>query len=220
VLAGLAGLIATHGYWVVAVVIMFESMGIPLPGETMLVTAAIFAGTTHQLNIAVVIVAAAAGAIVGDNLGFGIGRRYGVRLLRNYGHLLRITPSRIRLGQYLFDRHGGKVVFFGRFVAVMRALAALLAGVNCMNWWRFLIFNAAGGIVWATLYGSAAYIFGEQVERLRGPVAVLGIIGAGVAVIVGTWLMRRHEQTLSAHVERTWPGPQSIAPIKLTDPED
>jgi membrane protein DedA with SNARE-associated domain len=203
VFAGLADLVTTHGYWVVAAVITLESMGVPLPGETMLVTAAIFAGTTHQLNIVLVIAAAAAGAIVGDNLGFWIGRRFGVRLLRDYGHLLRITPQRIRLGQYLFDQHGGKVVFFGRFVAVLRALAALLAGMNCMDWWRFLVFNAAGGVIWATGYGTAAYLLGEQVERLRGPVAVLGVILAVLAVIAGTWVVRRHEQTLSAHVERT-----------------
>jgi membrane protein DedA with SNARE-associated domain len=213
VFAGLTDLIATHGYWVVAAVITLESMGVPLPGETMLVTAAIFAGTTHQLNIGLVIVAAATGAIVGDNLGFWIGRRFGVALLRDYGHLLRITPRRIRLGQYLFDQHGGKVVFFGRFAAVLRALAALLAGINCMNWWRFLVFNAAGGIVWATAYGTAAYFLGEQVERVRGPVAVLGFILAGVAVVAGTWVVRRHEEALSAHVERTYgPNPDSRAP--------
>jgi membrane protein DedA with SNARE-associated domain len=213
VLAGLADLIVTHGYWVVAAVITLESMGVPLPGETTLVTAAIFAGATHQLNIVWVIIAASFGAIVGDNLGFWIGRRFGVKLLRNYGHLLRITPRRIRLGQFLFERHGGKVVFFGRFVAVLRALAALIAGMNCMNWWRFLVFNAAGGVVWATAYGTAAYLFGEQVERLRGPVAVLGFILAGVAVIAGTWVVRRHEEALSAHVERTYgPNPDSRAP--------
>jgi membrane protein DedA with SNARE-associated domain len=211
VFAGLADLISTHGYWVVAAVIMLESMGVPLPGETMLVTAAIFAGTTHQLNILWVIAAAVSGAVVGDNLGFWIGQRFGVALLHNYGHLLRITPQRIRLGQYLFDRHGGKVVFGGRFVAVLRALAALLAGMNCMNWWRFLVFNAAGGIVWATAYGSAAYVFGEQVERLRGPVAVIGFVLAGAAVVAGTWFVRYHEDALSAHVERTYGQGQTVA---------
>ena len=197
--AGLADLIATHGYWVVAAVITLESMGIPLPGETMLVTAAIFAGTTHQLNIVLVIAAAATGAIVGDNLGFAIGRRFGVALLH-------APTAHHRAGSgsdsSLFDRHGGKVVFFGRFVAVLRALAALLAGMNCMNWWRFLVFNAAGGVVWAAAYGTAAYLFGEQVERLRGPVAVLGFILAGVAVIAGTWVVRRHEEACPP-VERT-----------------
>ena len=212
VLAGLADLIATHGYWVVAAVITLESMGLPLPGETTLVTAAIFAGTTHQLRIGLVIAAAAAGAIVGDNLGFVVGRRFGAGLLRSYGHLLRITPRRIRLGQFLFDRHGGKVVFFGRFVAVLRALAALLAGMNGMQWSRFLFFNAAGGVVWAAAFGSAAYLFGERVERLRGPVAMIGLGLAVVAVFAATWVVRRHEHALSAHLERTHQHVPAVPP--------
>jgi membrane protein DedA with SNARE-associated domain len=110
----LADLISAHGYWIVAVVVALESMGIPAPGETALVTAAIFAGTTQRLNIAWVIVAAAIGAIVGDNVGYVIGRRFGHSMLLRYGHLVRIDMKRIKLGQYLFARHGGKVVFFGR----------------------------------------------------------------------------------------------------------
>ena len=127
------------------------------PGETALVTAAVYAGATHNLNIAMVILAAITGAIVGDNIGFLVGRQFGYRLLLRHGSLFRLTTARIKLGQFLFLRHGGKMVFFGRFIAVLRALAALLAGVNCMAWPRFLIFNAAGGIVWAGGYGTLAY---------------------------------------------------------------
>src|SRR2546428_7963475 len=141
----LTGLLAHYGYLAVVVLIALESMGIPLPGETMLITAAIYAGSTHRLNIGLVILAAAAGAILGDNVGYFIGREGGFRLLRRYGHRLRITEARLRLGEYLFRRYGGRVVFFGRFVAILRALAALLAGVNHMPWPRFLTFNAAGG---------------------------------------------------------------------------
>jgi len=94
----------------------------------------------------VVIAAAASGAILGDNLGFWIGREGGYRLLRRYGRYIRLEERRLKLGQYLFMRHGGKVVFFGRFVAVLRAWAAFLAGTNRMRWPRFLLFNAAGGI--------------------------------------------------------------------------
>ena len=128
----LAELISAHGYWIVAIVVALESMGLPAPGETALVTAAIFAGTTQRLNIAWIIVAAAIGAIVGDNLGYLIGRRFGYSMLLRYGHLVRVDAKRIKLGQYLFARHGGKVVFFGRFIAVLRAIAAVLAGTNCM----------------------------------------------------------------------------------------
>lgn len=202
----LSSLLVSHGYWVVALVITLESMGIPMPGETMLVTAGIYAGSTHNLNIGLLVLAAASGAILGDNLGFWLGRRFGVDLLHRYGHLVRIDPPRIRLGQFLFDRHGGKVVFFGRFVAVLRALAALLAGTNCMDWRRFLLFNAAGGAVWATVYGVGAYVFGREVERMQGPIAALGAAGAAVAVVAGIWFVRRHEAALSAQVERARGG--------------
>ena len=130
----------------VAFVIGLESMGLPVPGETTLVTAGIYAGTTGRLNIALVVAAASTGAILGDNLGYWIGHRFGYRLLLRYGRLLRLTPARIKLGQYLFHRHGGTVVFFGRFMALLRTLSALTAGINWMPWWRFLFFNAAGGI--------------------------------------------------------------------------
>src|SRR5437868_3688184 len=127
-------------------------MGIPAPGETALVSAAIFAATTHRLDIGMVVAAAATGAILGDNIGYRLGRRFGYALLTRYGRFARIDAGRIRLGRFLFDRHGGKVVFFGRFVAVLRALAALLAGINRMDWRRFLFFNATGGLVWAAVF--------------------------------------------------------------------
>src|SRR6188768_2187836 len=162
-------LIAVHGYTLVAVIVALESMGLPLPGETTLVTAAIYAGTTHQLSIASIIAAAIVGAIAGDNIGYAVGRRWGYRLLVRYSRLLRMTPRRIALGQFLFARHGGKVVFFGRFIALLRALAAVLAGINRMSWRRFLFFNASGAVVWVTSYGLAGYVLGAQIERMRGP---------------------------------------------------
>src|SRR5712692_6712168 len=121
---------------------------------------------THLLAIALVIVAAASGAILGDNLGYWVGREAGYRLLRRYGRYIRLEERRLKLGQYLFRRHGGKVVFFGRFVAVLRTWAAFLAGTNRMPWNRFLVFNAAGGILWATLYGLGGYTLGKEVHRL------------------------------------------------------
>jgi membrane protein DedA with SNARE-associated domain len=118
-------LIAPYGYWTVGGIIALESMGLPLPGEATLVAAAVYAATTHHLNIWLVIAAAATGAIVGDNIGYWIGREIGYPLLLRYGHYVYLTEARIKLGQYLFFRHGGKIVFFGRFVAVLRALAAI-----------------------------------------------------------------------------------------------
>ena len=124
--ADLPRLLATYGYLIVGGVVAVESMGLPLPGEAVLIAAAVYAGETHHLNIWLVIIAAAAGAILGDNLGFWIGREVGYRLLLRYGPYVGLTEGRIKLGQYLFNQHGGKIVFFGRFVAVLRVLAALL----------------------------------------------------------------------------------------------
>jgi membrane protein DedA with SNARE-associated domain len=203
----LPDLVATHGYWIVAVIVALESTGIPVPGETMLVSAAIFAGKTHRLNIWLVIAAAAIGAIAGDSLGYGIGRTFGHRFLLKHGPKLHMDARRIKLGQYLFKRHGGKVVFFGRFVAVLRALAALLAGVNNMDWRRFILCNAAGGIVWATVFGLGAYSLGEELDRLRRTAAVVLSVLAVIGAVAGFWFIRRHEAALEAEAERALPGP-------------
>jgi membrane protein DedA with SNARE-associated domain len=204
--AHFSDLIAAHGYVVVAAVVALESMGLPLPGETTLVTAAIYAGTTHRLSIVFVVGAAALGAIVGDNIGFWIGQRFGHDLLARYGRFVRIDAGRMKLGQYLFDRHGGKVVFFGRFVALLRAVAALLAGINRMPWGRFLFFNATGGVVWASVFGGGAYFLGEGFKRLEGPLAVGGLVIGAAAFAATVWFLRRHEAALTAEAERALPG--------------
>ena len=203
----LADLIAAHGYIVVAAIVSLESMGLPLPGETTLVTAAAYAGTTHRLDIGVVVAAAAAGAIVGDSVGFWIGRRFGHALVIRYGRMVGIDDGRVKLGQYLFARRGGSVVFFGRFIALLRALAALLAGINCMPWGRFLFFNVAGGIVWAAVFGGGAYLLGEAFERLQGVLAVAGIAGGAIACLLALRFVRQHEAALLAEAERALPGP-------------
>ena len=203
----LSEVVVRHGYWVVAAAIGVESMGIPVPGETMLVAAAIYAGATHKLDIGTVIAAAIAGAIIGDGLGFLIGRRFGHRLLLRYGSRIGMTPARIKLGQYLFLRFGGTVVFFGRFIALLRALAALLAGINCMPWPRFLLFNAAGAVVWAGSYGMLAYLFGEKVEAVTRPVGIAVIVGAVISSVFVMRFLKHHETQLEAEAERALPGP-------------
>lgn len=203
----LTNLINTYGYWAVLLFVAIESTGIPFPGETMLLAAAITAGTSHQLHIWLVIAAAAAGAILGDNLGFWVGREGGFRLLRRYGYLIRVDERRLKLGQYLFQKHGGKVVFFGRFVAVLRAWAAFLAGVNRMEWPRFLVFNAAGGILWATIYGLAGYALGNNVHKLTGPIGIVSIVLAAIAIVGSFIVLRRNEKRLQEEAERALPGP-------------
>ena len=194
-------LLNTYGYFAVLVFVAIESTGIPFPGETMLLVAAIYAGTSHRLSIALVIAAAASGAILGDNLGFWIGREGGYRLLRRYGRYIRLEERRLKLGQYLFMRHGGKVVFFGRFVAVLRAWAAFLAGTNRMRWPGFLLFNALGGIVWATLFGLGGYYLGDSIHRLTGPVAIACTVLATLVIIAFLIFVRHNEQLLEAEAE-------------------
>ena len=205
-------LLAHAGYGAVMLAVGIESVGIPFPGETTRIAAAAYAGSTHKLNIVLVVAAAAAGAIIGDNVGFWIGREVGLRLLLRYGKYIRMTERRIKLGQYLFQRYGGAVVFFGRFVAVLRALAAFLAGTNRMSWPRFLVFNAAGGIVWSSAYGFGAYALGTQIHRLAGPVGIaLGAV-ALVLIVCGFVFLRRHEHELEDEAERALPGPIEVNP--------
>ena len=135
-LAELQQHVSAHGYWVVALIVGLESMGLPLPGETILVLAAIYAATEPSFNVGVVIAVAAFGAIVGDNAGYWIGRTGGHRLAERYGHYVRLDRAKLKVGRYLFARHGWKVVFFGRFVAVLRTFAAFFAGVSAMRWPR------------------------------------------------------------------------------------
>ncbi|HEX6506104.1 MAG TPA: DedA family protein [Chloroflexota bacterium] len=168
----LTQLIATYGYLAVLLMVAVESMGIPVPGETTLTVAAIYAGTTHHLNIALVIACAALGAMIGDNAGYFLGRRTGYRLLHRYGRYIRLDERKLRLGEEIFARHGNKVVFFGRFVAFLRMWAAFLAGANRMPWRRFLVFNAAGGAAWACLMGLAGFVFGNTVLQASGPIGI------------------------------------------------
>ena len=190
-----------YGYGIIGLVICLEAMGLPLPGESLLIASAIYAATTGKLAIEWIVLAAAAGAIMGDNFGYLIGQKLGRPALEKYGPRIYLTVERQRLGQYLFLRYGGVVVFFGRFVAFMRTFAALLAGANGMGWGRFLFWNALGGVVWTHLYGIGAYLLGNQVHRLVGPV---GLAIGGVAAVAAVWIflfLKKHERRLIAHAE-------------------
>ncbi|KQT61653.1 hypothetical protein ASG52_01870 [Methylobacterium sp. Leaf456] len=200
-------LIAHYGYLAVFVIITLESAGLPLPGETILLTAAIYAGSTGGLNIVLVVGAAAAAAILGDNLGYWVGRRWGMPLLLRYGHLIALDHGRLKLGQYLFREHGGKIVFFGRFTAMLRAYAAVLAGVNKLDARRFFIFNGLGGVAWASIMGFGAYWCGRSIEHIIGPIG-LGLLAFVVFGGLALWLfMKRHEERLLIKAEAAIPGP-------------
>ena len=142
----LAPLISVYGSWLVAAIIALECVGVPLPGETVLIAAALYAGSTHELSIWSVFVAGVLGGVIGNFIAFWVGREFGYRLLLRYGHYVHLSESRIKIGQYLFLRHGSKVVFFARFVPLLRSVVGFLAGANYMPWRDFWIANIAGAI--------------------------------------------------------------------------
>jgi membrane protein DedA with SNARE-associated domain len=203
----LTHLLTTYGYWAVFFFVTLEGTCLPLPGETMLLIAAMYAGITHDLLIALVIVAGAFGAILGDNLGFWIGHQSGSRLLRRYGHYIGLKERRLKLGHYLFKKYGTKVVFFGCFVTVLRAWTALLAGTNQMPWHRFVRFNALGSILWAILYGAGGYLLGDAVNRLTGPLGIITFVVWLLMLLAFFLWMHHYEQRLEAEAERALPGP-------------
>ena len=200
-------LIQAYGLWVVFFVVMAESMGVPMPGETTLVAAGLYAGSTDRIDPYLLVAVAAAGAVVGDNIGYVIGRTLGLRLLLRYGRYVNLTEARLKLGRYLFLRHGGKIVFFGRFVALLRALTAVLAGALQMPWPVFLFFNACGGICWAAAFGFGSYLLGEKVRSISGPAGFAMILIAVTAILAGTVYLRRHEEELQQQAEKAFPGP-------------
>src|SRR6202162_4786552 len=197
----LISLIPTYGPWIIFGVVALESAGVPLPGETILFAAALLAATTAQINIVIVVLAAAAGAIVGDGMGYMVGRQLGLPFLRRYGRYIRLDEDRLLIGRYLFFQYGNTVVFFGRFIAVLRMFAALLAGANCMPAGRFFFFNIIGEICWACLFGFGAYAVGAEIYKISGTLSVISLglfIAAGDAVLI---FIRRNEVTLRRRAE-------------------
>lgn len=186
---------------------MLESLGIPLPGETALIIAAAYAGSTHHLSAWAVFGVAAAAAIMGDNVGFWIGGQGGYRLARAYGPRIGLDERKLKIARYLFDIYGPKVVFFGRFTALLRTYAAFLAGASRMAWPRFLPANAAGGIVWAGVYTAAAYAAGDTLRRLSGPLGAALTVAGLLAIVGGGLFIRRRLRKLAPRAEAAYPGP-------------
>ena len=199
--------IDTYGYLAVFILVGAESLGIPLPGETALITAGIYAGHTHRLNPWLIFLVASAAAIIGDNIGYWIGDKGGYPLARRYGSKVRLDEQKLKIARYLFDRYGVRVVFFGRFVSVLRAYAAFLAGTSKMRWRRFLPANAAGGILWAGIYTFAFYLAGNALQQAAAIINWILIGVAVVAIVAGVLVIRRQTGKLAARAEAAYPGP-------------
>jgi membrane protein DedA with SNARE-associated domain len=205
-----AHLVHDYGLLVVAGVIGLESLGIPLPGETALIVASIIAGSRPELDIVAVILTAAAASSAGRAVGYWIGRRFGYLLLLRYGRYVWLGESRIKLGQYLFLRHGGKIIIVAQFLPVLRTIGGILAGANRMPQHQFMVTNVIGASLWAVFFGVIAYYFGREVERLTGPLVVVLALGTVIFLILAARFVREHEVQLSARAERALPGPLAM----------
>jgi membrane-associated protein len=188
-------LISVAGYPLLFVLVMGESSGVPIPGETALITAAVLA-SRGKLSIELVIVLAAAGAIVGDNIGYLIGRKGGRWLLERPGPFLRQRERVLETGTPFFERHGPKAVFFGRFVLGLRVWASWLAGATHMHWRSFVLWNALGGICWATAIGLIAYFLGHSASNAIEAFGLFGLAAVVIALVSAFLLHRRHRRSL------------------------
>lgn len=206
--------VAAYGAAVVGGMIGLECICIPVPGETVLVSAAVYAGRTHGIDIWSIFLLGTLGAVLGNFLAFGIGARYGYRLLSRYGGYVHLTQARLKIGQYLFFLHGGKFIVFARFVPVLRSYAGILAGANRMPASRFILPNIVGGIAWVGLECACAYYLGGELRRFAAWVGVAlgGCVLLALAAL--TIFLRRFEERLLLAAEKTLPARLAAANSK------
>jgi membrane protein DedA with SNARE-associated domain len=185
-----------YGYWAVFFGVMLENAGIPVPGETILLIAGYFA-STGQFNIALVMLIAATGAVIGDNIGFAIGHHYGRNVLLRVGRFFFLTPKRFEHMEGYFKRHGNKTILVARFITGLRVFAALLAGASKMPWRLFFIYNVAGAILWSVVITTLGYLFGQSLPLLIKWVGRSGTIILIAAVVIGivVWRVQKHRKS-------------------------
>jgi len=179
----------THGYWTLAITLLLENAGIPLPGETVLLFASFVAYQHHQLNLALIILVGTLACTLGDNLGYWIGFHGGRPLLHRYQKFFRVSDDKIARGEKMFERFGPLTVFFARFVFGMRVIAGPLAGVLRMRWPRFVLFNLLGATVWVTVISCVGYLFGQHWHRLLRSVGRANVVVflLAAAIVVHVW---------------------------------
>jgi membrane protein DedA with SNARE-associated domain len=195
-------LVKVAGYPLLVLIVMGESSGVPLPGETALIAASILAGT-GDLKIELVIPLAAGGAIVGDNLGYVFARKGGRWLLERPGRFERQRKEILIVGEAFFQRHGPKAVFFGRFILGLRTWASWLAGATRMPWRSFLAWNALGGVCWATAVGLIAYFVGKSAENAIETFGLYGLLAALLAIVSAVLFGRRYRRRQASRAARS-----------------
>src|SRR6266576_3213118 len=185
-----------YGYWAVFFGVMLENAGVPVPGETILLIAGYFA-STGKFNIAFVMLVAASGAVVGDNIGFAIGHHYGRSFLLRVGRFFFLTPKRLEYMEGYFARHGNKTILVARFITGLRVFAALLAGASKMPWRVFLVYNMAGAVLWSFVITLLGYLFGQSLPLLVKWVGRTGTVLLIVAIVLGlfAWRVQRHRKS-------------------------
>jgi membrane protein DedA with SNARE-associated domain len=195
VLASLGPLITRHGYLALGGLITLEDFGIPVPGETVLIVAAVYAGA-GQLNIIAVVLVAFVAAVVGDNIGFAIGHFGGRPLAERLGKYVFLTPARLDRAEDFFNRHGGKIVVAARFIEGLRQANGIIAGISGMHWAKFLGYNALGAALWVGLWSGLGYAAGNHIGTIytqitRYELYVLIALGVAIAALVARHLIRR-----------------------------
>ena len=186
-------LLNNYGYLAVAGLVFVEDFGVPVPGETILIAAAVYAGA-GRLNIAAVFALALLAAVLGDNLGYLIGRRLGRAAVLRYGRYVLLTPQRLDKAEGFFTRHGGKVVTIARFVSGLRQANGIVAGLTRMPWLRFVAFNVLGAALWVGAWCAAGYLAGSQIQSVYDTATRFGLYAVGVVVLVGAAVLLRKRQ--------------------------
>ena len=200
-------LIHSYGYLAVFVFVAIESLGVPIPGESAVIAAGAYAGETHKLNPWLLFLVAALAAILGNIAGYSIGRKGGFPLALRYGSKIRLDQHKLKVGKYVLDEQGAKVVFFGRFVSVLRTYVAFLAGTLQMQWQRFALATVAAAVAWAGIYTALAYYAAGTLKRLSGIVDV-ALGGVALVVVVAFLFVVRHQvKRLGDRAEAAYPGP-------------
>ncbi|MFF8952613.1 DedA family protein [Streptomyces sp. NPDC014940] len=199
VLGDIAPILDHWGYWAVGGVIFVEDFGVPAPGETILIAAAVYAGA-GQLNIFAVIAIGVFAAVLGDNVGYLIGRTGGHALVQRYGKYVFLPPERYENAEKFFARHGGKVVTIARFIEGLRQLNGIIAGSAEMPWPRFVAFNTLGALLWVGLWAGVGYFAGDHITTIytevnRYSTYVLIALGVLIVAFVVRAVVRRRRRT-------------------------